>query len=630
MAQPSVAAYFNTRKRTIDDNKIYRAKKVLVVDSKEKKSASIDNSTVDIIFKAKGNSELSNRDNNKKICDVKLKETESKKSTPKSTKKKVVKECKGQLNLQNFLISLPKPLDTHSINSEKVQQTNIDLKSEDISREIKHVTPPNSPLKKKVNIMDKVSNNVETSKSSNKALNDVRMKLSRSSRLAELKAKISKFSESAQKLEEIEKVTSKIVVPSSPKLQSFKNIEVEVLLSPQKLLTPEKQYLSPKKDTTARKNLLNLLSPTKNVVALPQSPSKQINAESSRPALTLPVKYRYVAEMFRAIDTVCQLMFNRKETITFSKIKAAVEKMLKRNLTMKCLAQIIHVLPDAFSFKYEKIRSFGTSKFEEKWELIVVPDVKDKELINSEMLLQRRRQFFNNLLDKIKGYHEEFLLSLEPPMIISKEKITRWHPEFDIEKVPDIQEGSLPEAPVEQKFLSGKEVLEKAKEMFHCNERMEKALERLKETKKLEPPVQIKEEYPSILKGIPKALLEKVRQKQAAKALVSMTRSADKEKELLVYSRLPEIARLTRNLFVSEKKTVLPLNFVIDKLEHCYTVSLSRVEMEEHIKLIAKEIEGWLVLHNIRNTMFVKLDKKADLSVVLNTLENLTKYKSNC
>lgn len=66
--------------------------------------------------------------------------------------------------------------------------------------------------------------------------------------------------------------------------------------------------------------------------------------------------------------------------------------------------------------------------------------------------------------------------------------------------------------------------------------------------------------------GIPKALLERVRQKQAAKALISMTRSADYEKELLMYSRLPELARLTRNLFVSEKKGVLPLDVVVEKI----------------------------------------------------------------
>lgn len=66
--------------------------------------------------------------------------------------------------------------------------------------------------------------------------------------------------------------------------------------------------------------------------------------------------------------------------------------------------------------------------------------------------------------------------------------------------------------------------------------------------------------------GIPQALLERVRQKQAAKALISMTRSADHEKEMKMYSRLPELARLTRNLFVSEKKCVLPLDVVIEKL----------------------------------------------------------------
>lgn len=136
---------------------------------------------------------------------------------------------------------------------------------------------------------------------------------------------------------------------------------IKAIFSPQKLLSPEKAYLSPKKDTSVRKNLINILSPTKNAVPMPSSPRKELFKPAVK-SLTLPYKYRSLAETFRCLDTVSQIMHNRKETITFNKLKPAVEKMLKRNFTEKHLAQIMHLYPDSYQLKREKLRQFGSGK----------------------------------------------------------------------------------------------------------------------------------------------------------------------------------------------------------------------------------------------------------------------------
>ncbi|CAH1129719.1 unnamed protein product [Ceutorhynchus assimilis] len=451
--------------------------------------------------------------------------------------------------------------------------------------------------------------------------------------LAELRASMARFKEGEKKLAEIEKKTSQIT-PESPRLKGFKTIELEVQTSPRKLFSPEKAYLSPKKDISGvRKNLLNLLSPTKNAISIPQQTiSKELLSETSKPALTLPFKYRFLAEMFRAVDTISQLMFNRKETITFRKLKPAVEEMLKRNLFEKHLAQFKTVFPEAFDFTQEKLKIYGCGMRAEQWELVVKPNVKDNESMTSNFLLERRRKFFNILLDKVKDCHDEFLATLDSPIRIPKDKVTRWHPEFDLEKVPDIGLSPLPQPPADDKLTSGKDVLERARSLFNCNTRLEQAMKKLNDAKQTQTPLPIKEipkDMPqSVLKGIPKGLLEKVRQKQAAKALLSMTRSADKEKEVQLYSRLPEIARLSRNLFVSEKKGVLPLEIVLDKLELCYRGNLTRSEMEEHLKAISKELPNWLIFHDIRNCVYIKLNKNADVSLVVSKLEGLCKTKN--
>lgn len=407
--------------------------------------------------------------------------------------------------------------------------------------------------------------------------------------------------------------------------------------SPQKVQSPEKLYLSPKKNSTARKNLFNLLSPTKNSVALSfESPSKKIEEETSKPALTLPRKYRFIAEMFRAIDTVCQLLYNRKETITFSKLKPAVENMTKRELSQRCLGQIKKIYPDAFKYDQEKLRVFGNGRKEEKWELVLTPQIGGDDHMNSNTLLSRRRVLFDILLDKVKDYHHEFLMSLESSVVLPKKDVKRWHPEFNIEKVPDIEEDSLPQPPEEMKMTSGKEVLEKARDMFNCNTKMEQALLKLKQ-KKLEKSTETNNSLPistlpnSLLKGLPDHLLQKVRQRMAAKSIILMTRSADKEQELKIYSRLPELAKLTKNLFVSEKKNVLKLDEVIEKLGNCYRVSLSNTEMEEHIKLLVKELPEWLVLHQALNKIwFLKqLNRNVEVNVLRNKLEAIVKVKSD-
>ncbi|KAL3285393.1 hypothetical protein HHI36_019497 [Cryptolaemus montrouzieri] len=474
MAQPSVAAYFNTRKRVaVDDIKINRARKVLIVDEGEEKISQ----RISPVFSSECEDKNVESDKCKEVDKfvpnkiVNKANSMAKKLVKSRTtttgKRRVIPGINGQQNLQNFV--------TRPSADETVKYTDCSNVKDDLKQ--KHFTPPASPVKSQ-NAMDKVSESPV-----NVSLNALKLKLSRSSRLAELKASLSRFNESHNKLKEIEKVTSNISVSPkpSPKLQSFKSIELEVNLSPQKLQSPEKLYLSPKKDVTARKNLLNLLSPIKNTVSFcEESPSKKIQELNTKPALTLPFKYRYFAEMFRAVDTVCQLLFNRKETITLTKLKPAVEKMTKRNVTNRCLAQIKHIYPTAFKFHQEKLRVFGSGKREERWDLVINPIV-ESERITSEILLTRRRILFDLLLDKVKDYHHEFLTGLEPPMIIPKDKITRWHPEFDIERVPDIEEDKLPELPEEQKMISGQEVLQKARQMFSCNTRIEQALERLKE-----------------------------------------------------------------------------------------------------------------------------------------------------
>jgi chromatin licensing and DNA replication factor 1 len=130
------------------------------------------------------------------------------------------------------------------------------------------------------------------------------------------------------------------------------------------------------------------------------------------------------------------------------------------------------------------------------------------------------------------------------------------------------------------------------------------------------------------LKGIPLALLEKVRAKQAAKALEMMTRSSDANKDLIMYSRLPELAKILRNIFVSEKKSVLTIEFVVKKLNDSYRTKLTSNELEKHIMLLSKLLPLWAMVHVVRKVNYLKLAKDYDMAKVIRRLEVLAETKA--
>ncbi|KAF5288267.1 hypothetical protein FQA39_LY04035 [Lamprigera yunnana] len=601
MAQPSVLNYFNNRKRTaLEDNKIDRAKKVLVLDGNGADTKSD-------IFALKNI-------NNKIITAAPLPKVVTAPATPKLTKKATVAKAKKIKPLSNSV-----PID-HLLNN--IRRSTVSCNTEDEKANIhntitespsegpREFEPPSTPPKSE-NALDKIKLTGQEP-----TLAELKFKLSRSSRLAELKASLNRFKESQKGLAAAEKKTIS--------LKNFKELELEVNLSPTKPQSPQKPYLSPVKNSSVRKNLFSVPSPTKNAVVVLTSPSKHVTSVV-KDSLALPYKYRRIAEIFRAMDTICQILFNRKETITFKKLKSSSEQILKQNIYERHLAQIKHIFPDSFSFHNEKLREFGTGTRKEQWELVVVPQVAEA-IMTPQIVLERRRKLFVILIEKVKDYHDEFLLTLDPPMKVIRKEVKRWHPQFDIEKVPDIECSALPQRPNEELFTTGNQVLENARTLFNCNTRMERALERLKQSQATETTMpETKQE--SILKGIPKALLEKVRQRQAAKALEAMTRSDDQEKEARLYSQLPEIARLARNLFVSEKRNIMPLDIVLDKLCQSSRVYIAKNDMELYLRTIAKEETEWIKMEVVRNATFVKIQKRYDVSLVLSKLQKLADQK---
>lgn len=224
-------------------------------------------------------------------------------------------------------------------------------------------------------------------------------------------------------------------------------------------------------------------------------------------------------------------------------------------------------------------------------------------------------------------------------MKIPRARLTRWHPEFNVDGVPDIVSAALPQPPNLEKVATAKDVLERARNLFVVNPRMERALQRVSErgaqagaTPTLSPPPATPITTPSVvnkpaLHGLPAGLLERVRAKQAARAMEAMTRTPAQAKEAVRLTRLPEIARIIRNLFVAEKKSVLPREMVLQKLADSYREGLARGELDDHLKLLAEKTPGWITFCTLRKTDYVKLSRNADMSKVMTRLGTLAEEK---
>uniref|UniRef100_A0A1B0GBN5 CDT1 Geminin-binding domain-containing protein n=1 Tax=Glossina morsitans morsitans TaxID=37546 RepID=A0A1B0GBN5_GLOMM len=519
---------------------------------------------------------------------------------------------------------------------------------------------------------------------------EIKTKISKSAKLQELKASLARIQEieKTRKIQE-EKARS---VPAKKitiaQLKEFDTAQLEVFSSPSKVLktptntppsTPGKNELMSTRHTDVSKNLL--FSPSKD-----DSPSKMVvvpayhrflnlTKAQKYEQLHLPFKYRHLLEIFKSLDTVCAMLHNRKECITFKKLKPPVQRMLRKNFNEKHLAQIKTISPDAYIFTQTKMRNYGSTSKTDYFQLVITPKLgnvvepqtlckvdennilaaAENSAMNPQIITQRLQHFHLGLLQRVKDEHDKFLKSLNPPLSIPKEKVTRWHPDFDLENCPDIELAHLPQPPNVQKYSSAKDILLTSRNLFHSNIREGKVMEfnenkqnQTEETinlkkqhdfndnSKAETGLETKEENKTadlikstdLLKGIPKALLDKIRAKEAANAVEAMTRRPSQTQEAVQYSRLPELARYLRNVFVTERKGVLTQEFIIKKVQNSFRACLSSQEIQHHLQLIAKEMPTWLAFHDVRKTMYLKINKEMELAEVIERLESVANSKS--
>ncbi|XP_066050856.1 DNA replication factor Cdt1 [Chamaea fasciata] len=362
-------------------------------------------------------------------------------------------------------------------------------------------------------------------------------------------------------------------------------------------------------------------------------------AQDVPPGLTLPYKFRVLAEMFRSVDTITGMLFNRAETVTFAKVKRSVQDMMRRQFEERHLGQIKAVYPSSYRLRQEKnVPTFGSDGKKSEYQLTLEPLLEEEEKVDgrphlsASRLLERRREFHRNLVNIVREHHKAFLAALSPPMVVPEEKLTRWHPRFNVDEVPDISPAELPRPPQEDRLSTAQEVLSTARGML--SPKMEKALANLAlrtaEAGAGEPTPPSKTpttpaSTSGALKGVSQELLDRVRAKEARRLQALLTRDAAQEERAARLARLPAMARVLRGLFVAEKKPALAMELLCARLADSCPELAAPGEMEKHVRLLAELLPDWVGIHALRTDTYVKLDKGKDLGLVIERLNKAAK-----
>ena len=347
---------------------------------------------------------------------------------------------------------------------------------------------PLSPLAPSPTKTQSVASSAEASQKL--SLEQVKSRLVNCSKLSELKKRLVSINDCASKLIEFQKKTSSPVKinlggPESP-TKSSRPIVPCNLLSPKKILEANDENFRSSSTFEKRESVV-----------------------SSDPGLPLPVKFQALSELFNSLDIIVAMLFNRKESCSFDKVKASVQKMLRKNFDVKKLGIIATIYPDAYTYTIQKWCK--KERTQSDYQLVLMPKIDCDRMLPTH-LSERKEKFYNKLLDIVKDYHKQFLSNLDPPIIIENNSLRRWHPRFKLHDIADIKVNStiLPKPPEKEEQISKSSV---ENFLLYSQEKLGLDAPNHQENHSSKPSIdkKINDKITcGLLKGVSKNLLEKV------------------------------------------------------------------------------------------------------------------------
>ena len=329
---------------------------------------------------------------------------------------------------------------------------------------------------------------------------------------------------------------------------------------------------SPRKIPPTRPGLVDLQAP------LPASPHKQSGVETvevakprappqhkasprkvpayqryhslARPVdrtLPLPHSHLRLLDLFRDTDTIIAMAHNKGESLGLGELAGQVRRLQGRRWDTARLQQIICVFPQAYRLTWVRPQP-GRDK-----ELRIAPNMRFRRdlleqfhtgeetfvRLSPELQVERKEFFRNALLELVKDHHEEFLASLDPPITAARDRLTKWHKDFCLDSVPEIECASLGGPTEDQDKVQDNVGSKERKTVGGADWSLP--------VERLQSPVKaVADSTEPGLAGLSPALVAKVRAREAAQQVREMTRTKQQLDRIATLKKLPGMARLLR------------------------------------------------------------------------------------
>ncbi|KAJ2454440.1 hypothetical protein EV183_001566 [Coemansia sp. RSA 2336] len=319
----------------------------------------------------------------------------------------------------------------------------------------------------------------------------------------------------------------------------------------------------------------------------------------------MPREFRKLEELFQALEHTVMFGGANSKGVVYHRIRQAVESMAQRTFGWRELGQILAVYPESYSYK-----PFATTHNGRSVQSVILTPVARGMTLALEM--ESRRDLFKQRLTKlVSNAHTDFLLKRG----YSQDElsgISGWHPSFDIETTPTITPLALPPTALGDLQASGTVAAfdrEKLKHLLGSSHKTSKpadvsASKSSSDESKIavlslptpsdSPLLQASETKPKERPTSSAAtLLERIRAKQRAKELATKPKPIPVTTQSM-YSRLPAILSSLSFIYYSERKHVLPLTYVVDKV--CESQNLDKSEATCHLVSLAEFVPEWCVV----------------------------------
>ncbi|KAJ1645630.1 hypothetical protein LPJ64_002791 [Coemansia asiatica] len=332
---------------------------------------------------------------------------------------------------------------------------------------------------------------------------------------------------------------------------------------------------------------------------------RQFVSISPATSKVLPREFRKLEELFQGLEhTVMFGGLNEKSSVVYHRVRKSVEVMAKRTFGWKELGQILRVFPESYAVQRTETTHMGRKVTSVE----LRPRAEGAHL--AVEMENRRGEFHSRLLKLVDAAHREFLVKRGYSDDDVEAAAGGWHPSFDVESTPEISPVAMPPQMPATSSQDGavatfdrqklKHLLGKASDKIAASDKKpavplptptdSPVLAPILPTQpEPEPAAQTNKARPS---SKAQALLERIRAKQRAReAQKQQQTSMVPASTLTMHSRLPGILEALSFMFYSERKSVLPFFYVVDKIVELK--GLDKADASRHLVALAGFVPEW-------------------------------------